>query len=92
MSVGVVSADPGETHSELAECKWHTLGIAADLDEDDAVLAEDLSNSDLKSLIAFALDQAWRMSVRDMCNVQRVLTWQRTHSWMADSEPGRPRP
>jgi hypothetical protein len=68
------------------------LGIAADLDEDGAVLAESLSDSNLKGLIGLGLKKARRRSARDAYSAVERLTWQRKHSWMVDSELEHPRP
>lgn len=49
-------------YAVLAECKWHLLGIATNLDPDGTVLTEDLSHSDLKCLISLALEEALKVS------------------------------
>ena len=48
----------GVVYGELAKCKRHVLCIAADLDEDGAILAESTSNLTLEATILDSLGQA----------------------------------
>jgi len=50
------------THSVLAECERHMLCVATNLDENRAVFTEDLSDSNLKCLLTFGLEQTPKMS------------------------------
>ena len=57
LNVVRLSAGKGaqSTYGVLAESEWHLFSITTDLDEDDAVLAENLGDGSLKSLLGLGL-------------------------------------
>jgi hypothetical protein len=75
------------TYGELAESKWHVSCVTSNFDEDVAIVFEDFSNSILKLLLIFRLEEATIVRKIIQMNI-RSLTSQQRRKRLAGRSPG----